>query len=208
MLQCAAITRLLVARVQDAQKLSFIIVPWSKEHDSSQFTSNLVSIKKYIQEQAHRDVSSYTSSVFVLTEPGDMVVRGYYSLSSLSIVFSDLPEKVQKRLPRYPETSAILLGRLGVDRKYSEELHNASGCKPRLGEILLANAQMRCLKNSKNVGSALLVVDATLPSKEEQINCARDPLQFYTKYGFVPLTGDPRRVIKTMRAIEEDFKKI
>jgi hypothetical protein len=69
---------------------------------------DLASIKKYIQEQAHRDVSSYTSSAFVLTEPGDMVIRGYYSLLSLSIVFNKLPEKVQKRLPRYPETSGIL----------------------------------------------------------------------------------------------------
>jgi len=67
--------------VQEAPELSLVIVPWTKEHDASQFTSNLESIEKYIQEHVHRDVSSYTSSVFVLTEPCDMLIRGYYSLS-------------------------------------------------------------------------------------------------------------------------------
>lgn len=194
--------------MQQTPKLSLVIVPWTKEHDASQFTSNLASIKKYIQEQALRDVSSHASSVFVLTEPGDMIIRGYYSLSSLSIVFSELPEKVQKRLPRYPETSAILLGRLGVNRDYSHKLQHDLGSKPRLGEMLLANAQIRCLKNSTNVGSALLAIDAEMPSAEEQKNGAIDPLPFYTRYGFVPLTANPRRVIKTMRAIETEFKAL
>ncbi len=189
----------------ETPKLFLVIVPWTREHDATQFTSNLESIKKYIQEQAHRDVSSYASSVFVLTEPGDMVIRGYYSLSSLSIVFNELPEKVRKRLPRYPETSGILLGRLGVDRDYSQQLYKSSGSKPRLGELLLADAQIRCLKNSKDVGSALLVIDAEMPSDEEQQNGAIDPLPFYTKYGFVPLTNNPRRVIKTMRAIDKEY---
>ena len=192
----------------ETPKLPLAIALWTKEHDASQFTSDMASIKKYIQEQAHRDVSSYTSSVFVLTEPGSMVIRGYYSLSSLSIVFAELSEKVQKKLPRYRETSAILLGRLGVDTDYSNKLREKSGAKPRLGELLLANAQLRCLKNSKHVGSALLVIDAEMPSPEEQLAGARDPLPFYTKYGFVPLTANPRRVIKSMRAIAAEFETI
>ncbi|HEY9685029.1 MAG TPA: hypothetical protein V6C89_04110 [Drouetiella sp.] len=194
--------------MQKSPKLSLVIEPWTKEHDASQFASDLASIKKYIQEQAHRDISSYTSSVFVLTEPGDKVVRGYYSLSSLSIVFKDLPSNVQKKLPKYPETSGILLGRLGVDRDYSQKLREDLGYKPRLGELLLANAQIRCLKTCRDVGSALLVIDAELPNSEEQEKGARDPLPLYAKYGFVPLTANPRRVIKTMRAISEEFKSL
>lgn len=187
---------------------SFDISPWTKDHDASQFTSNLASIKKYIQEQAHRDVSSYTSSVFVLTEIGNPVIRGYYSLSSLSIVFNQLPDKFQKKLPRYTETSAILLGRLGVDVNYSRKLLDATGAKPRLGELLLADAQIRALKKCKDVGSALFVIDAEEPGVEDHKNGARDPLPFYSKYGFVPLTANPRRVIKTMRAIAKEFESI
>jgi hypothetical protein len=194
--------------VQETPELSLVIVPWSKEHEATQFTSNLASIKKYIQEQAHRDVSSYTSSVFVLTKPGDMVIRGYYSLSSLSLVFKELPEKVQKKLPRYPETSAILLGRLGVDKDYSQKLQKDSGSKPRLGELLLANAQIRCLKNSKDVGSALFVIDAEMPNDEEQRNGTSDPLPFCMKYGFTPLSNNPRRLVKSMRAISKEFESL
>jgi hypothetical protein len=47
-----------------------------------------------------------------------------------------------------------------------------------------------------------------MPSEKEQRNGARDPLSFYTKYGFVPLSANPRRVIKTMRSIAEEFKTI
>lgn len=194
--------------MQEPPKLSLVIAPWTKEHDSSQFTSNLISIKRYIQEQAHRDVSSFVSSVFVLTEIDDLVIRGYYSLSSLSIIFNELPQKVQKKLPRYPYCSGILLGRLGVDKDYSEKLFKETGTKPRLGELLLTDAQLRCLRNSKDVGSALLVIDAEMPSEEDQKNGAIDPLPFYAKYGFVPLTTKPRRVIKTMRTIAAEFKAI
>lgn len=185
-----------------------MIVPWSKEYDASQFTSGLASIQKYIQEQAIRDVSSYASSVFVLTESHDIVIRGYYSLSSFNVVFNELPVKVQKRLPRYRECSAILLGRLGVDREYSEYLKQQIGFKPRLGELLLADAQIRCLRTTKDLGSALLVTDAQMPSDEEQRNGAIDPLAFYAKYGFVPLTANPRRLVKTMRAIAAEFESI
>lgn len=191
-----------------AYERSLAIVSWTKDHDASQFTSNLSSIRKYIQEQAHRDVSSYTSSVFVLTETDSLVIQGYYSLPSLRIVFNDLPDKVQKKLPRYTETSAILLGRLGVDSSYSRKLLDSSGAKPRLGELLLADAQIRALKNCRDVGSALFVIDAEMPSADDQKDGARDPLPFYLRYGFVPLTANPRRVIKTMRAIAREFESI
>lgn len=187
-------------------EISLVIAPWTKDHDASKFTSSLASIKKYIQEQAHREVSSYTSSVFVLTESGKMVIIGYYSLSSLSVLFQELPAKFQKRLPRYTETRAILLGRLGVDKEYSQMLLETHGVKPRLGELLLADAQIRALKNSKEVGSALLVIDAEMPSTEEQKYGARDPLPFYEKYGFMPLTQNPRRLVKTMRAISKEYE--
>jgi hypothetical protein len=168
------------------------------------FTSDLASIRKYIQEQALRDTSSRASAVFVLTEPGQSVVRGYYSLSSISIVFAALPEKIQKKLPRYTEASGILLGRLGVDKAFSSVRAEESGEKPRLGEKLLVDAQRRSLASTKEVGSALMVIDAEMPSTEEITNGARDPLRFYAQYGFVPLTNNPRRVVKTMRAIAKE----
>jgi hypothetical protein len=184
----------------------YVIERWTKEHDSTSFTSYLASIKKYIQEQAHRDTSSLTSSVFVLVETGQKIVRGYYTLSSISLVFAELPPSIQKKLPRYLETSGILLGRLGVDKDFSIRQAKASGEKTRLGEKLLIDAQKRSLASTKDVGSALMIIDAEMPSVEELAIGARDPLTFYTQYGFLPLTNSPRRVVKTMRAIAKEFE--
>ncbi|PZM78802.1 MAG: hypothetical protein DKT66_23165 [Candidatus Melainabacteria bacterium] len=192
--------------MEKKQKALYSIERWTKEHDASQFTSDLASIRRYIQEQAHRDTSSKSSAVFVLVEPGKQAVVGYYSLSSASIGFSEIPEKMQKKLPRYPQVSAILLGRLGVDKAFSGQQAKKLGEKPRLGELLIVDAQERCLKISKEVGCALMIIDAEMPSEEEQKKGARDPLTFYTQYGFTPLTANPRRVVKTMRAMALEFE--
>lgn len=178
---------------------------WSKEHDASCFTSDLSSIRKYIQEQAHRDVSSHTSAVFVLVEPGQNIIRGYFSLSAISIVFDGLPKQMQNKLPKYPEASGVLLGRLGVDKDFSTKRTAELGTKARLGELLLVGAQGRCLAGAIDVGAAIMVVDAEMPKPEELESGARDPLPFYTQYGFVPLTANPRRLVKAVRAIEKEF---
>jgi len=103
----------------------------------------LASIQKFIKKQASRAVSSKMSTVFVLTEKGSTKVRGYYTLSSMSIKFDQLPKNVQKKLPRYPQAGATLLGRLGVDEHYRNELSKKKE-NPRLGELLLVDAQKNC----------------------------------------------------------------
>lgn len=185
---------------------AYRIERWTKEHDASQFSSNLSSIQRYIQEQAHRDVSSKTSAVFVLVESGRKLVIGYYALSSISVLFPAVPEKMKKRIPRYPEVSGILLGRLGVDKNFSKLQTKIIGSNPRLGELLLIDAQKRCLEHSQDVGSALMVVDVELPTEEELKGGARDPLKFYLQYGFIQMTVNPRRVVKSMRAIALEFE--
>ncbi len=187
------------------QNLPFVVEKWSQEYDASGFTSTLTSITKYIKNQAHRDVSSFTSAVFVLVEPKQKAIFGYYSLSSVGVVFDELPDRIKKRLPRYPETSAILLGRLGVDTNFSNQKLHEFGKKPRIGESLLFDAQIRVLAQSQNVGSALMVVDAEMPSSRELEAGAKDPLPFYTQYGFVQLAVNPRRLIKTVRQINQEF---
>jgi hypothetical protein len=179
---------------------------WTQQHDATAFSSGMASIDKYIKNQAQRDMSSHASMVFVLTEPEDNVIRAYYSLSSLGIVFTDLPEKTQKKLPRYPQIGATLLGRLGVDKDYSALLREKLGDKPRLGEFLLVDAQHKTLQGAiTTAGSALMVVDAERPTEEELKAGVRDPLRFYTQYGFAPLPGNDRRLFKLTRAIEKEF---
>lgn len=183
----------------------FKIEPWTKNHDASEFTSSFLSIKKYIQEQAARDISSFSSAVFVLVENGSNKIRGYYSLSSISIIFEEMPQTVQKKLPRYPQISGILLGRIGVDSQFSEHQKKLVGEKPRFGEMMLVDAQIKSLASVKDVGSALMVVDALMPNEVEMKAGAIDPLPFYTQYGFIRLNTNSRRLIKTMRIIAKEF---
>lgn len=149
-------------------------------------------------------MSGKVSAVFVLTEKGDRRVRGYYTLSSLSIRFDDLPKNIQKKLPRYPHLGATLLGRLGVDEIYRDELVQ-KGERPRIGELLLVDAQRNCLKGSKTVVSAIMVIDVEQPSAEEVAAGARDPMSFCSQYGFIALPRTPRTVFKRVSTIEKEL---
>lgn len=182
----------------------FEIHLWTPEHDTTSFFSSLGSIQKFIQEQAARAMSSKVSTVFVLIEKGDKRVRGYYTLSATSIKFDDLPNKMQKMLPRYPQIGATLLGRLGVDESFRAALL-AKGEKLRLGELLLVDAQRRCLNATEMVASAIMVIDVIFPTTGEISAGAKDPLGFYTQYGFTPFPKSPRRLFKRVTTIEKEL---
>jgi hypothetical protein len=185
--------------------VQFEIERWRSEHDSSEFTSSLASIRKYIQERAARAMSSGVSTVFVLSEEGDNKVRGYYTLSSLAVLFNDLPDNVQRKLPNYPQIGATLLGRLGVDEAYRDFIAANTGEKPRLGEMLLVDAQRKCLQSAQTVASAVMVIDVEKPGLEEIASGARDPMSFYTQYGFAAFPKTPRRVFKRLSVIQKEL---
>lgn len=193
---------------KQAEDQSYKIDLWTPEHDATDFSSGMASIDKYIKSQVQRDVSSRASLVFVHTEPENKIIRAYYSLSAIGLVFAELPEKVQKKLPRYPQVGATLLGRLGVDQIYRKSLLDKSGQKPRLGEHLLVDAQWRTLQGATTTaGAALMLIYAERPADEELASGILDPLTFYTQYGFAPLPSNERRLFKLTRVIEREFSE-
>ncbi len=74
-------------------------------------------------------------------------IGGYYTLSASSIRPAELPEQTVRRLPRYPQVPAFLLGRLAVDRRYQGQ---------GWGRFLLVDALYRCAR-SEIPGFAILV---------------------------------------------------
>jgi hypothetical protein len=46
------------------------------------------------------------------------MIAGYYTLSSTSVRFAELPAQTVSKLPKYPLVPATHLGRLAVDRRY------------------------------------------------------------------------------------------
>jgi predicted N-acetyltransferase YhbS len=97
-------------------------------------------------------------------------ILGYYTLSAVSIVRSDLPPEFLGKLPRYRELPATLLGRLAVATAFQGG---------RIGARLLASAMARALNASGEVASFALVVD---PKDEGAAG-------FYRRFGFRPLAS-------------------
>jgi len=115
------------------------------------------------------------SRVFIARYPEDPArIGGYYTLSSLSIDLSALPDQTAKKLPRHP-IPAALIGRLAAD---------ASAQRKGIGKMLLSNAVRRTLAVSDDIAIYALVVDA--------IN--KDAESFYRCYGFFRLAHSSSRL--------------
>lgn len=158
----------------------------SRTHIRSNFCCGEESLDIYLHKQASQDLKRRVSTVFVLVEPPNMNVLGYYTLSSYTVNVTALEDKLAKRLPPYPALPATLLGRLAVDRH-----QKGKG----FGQLLLIDALKKCLEASRQVASLAVIVDAL---NEQALN-------FYKKYGFTPFKQEPMKLYLPMKSIETLF---
>lgn len=162
------------------------VEPLGPSHDRTAFSSGVAELDDYFRNQAGQDARRKVATPFVLVD-SMAVVLGYYTLSAYSVRLAALPESVARRLPRYPLLPATLLGRLAVD----------AACRGRrLGRFLLMDALYRSWRNTTEVASAGVVVDALDEAARE----------FYLHHEFVPLVDSPRSLFLPMRTIERAFK--
>ena len=108
---------------------------------------------------------------------------GYYSLSAASFQRENPPADQTRRLPRYPVPAAVL-GRLAVD-----DGMKGSG----VGTFLLMDALNRILLATQTLAVHAVIVDA----RDDAAGA------FYRKYGFVPFTGEGRRLFLPMATIRK-----
>jgi GNAT superfamily N-acetyltransferase len=154
----------------------------SKKHDRSLFTCGEQSLDDYIKLRASQELKKAISTPFVLLEPPEKTVLGYYCLSSYSIDILDLDEPVAKGLPRYPLLPATLIGRLAVDVSRQGKGY---------GGLLLADALKRALAASKQVASVAVVVDAI----------DKSAVNFYLKHGFTIFPRAPLKLYISMESL-------
>ena len=143
-------------------------------------------LDNYLKRQARQDIAKKVAATFVLVPTGTRTIAGYYSLSSTSIRLDRLPSDIAKKLPKYPDVPATLLGRLAVDSGYRGKGY---------GELLLVDALKRSFEQSDKIGSAVVVVDA----KNDQVKA------FYEQYGFIELPDQPYRLFLAMKTVEQLF---
>ena len=123
------------------------------------------------------------SACFVMVleaDPGRIV--GYYTLSQTSVSLGQLPEAVIKRLPRYPQLGATLIGRLARDLAWKGKS---------IGRLLLIDALRRCVRHSAEVGAVVVVTDP----KDAKART------FYEGHGFQTL--DEHRMFIPMQDLTE-----
>jgi predicted GNAT family N-acyltransferase len=142
--------------------------PLGAHHDRAAFDCGVEPLNRYIREQAGQDVRREAARVWIMVETGNpSKIVGYYTLCATSVILTSVPDDVKKRLPRYPDVPAFLIGRLARGLTY-----------PSTGRILLSDALQRCVRLSGDAAAALIVVDA----KDAKA------AQFYARFGFQVLT--------------------
>ena len=158
-----------------------VIESLNRNHNRTAFNCGIESLDRYLKHQANQDMKRRVSRVFVVrSRQDDTRVLGYYTLSTLSIDLSVLPEKLAKKLPKHP-IPAALIGRLAVD---------VSAQGKGIGKVLLSNAIKRTLAISSDIGMYAIVVDAINEQAES----------FYMQYGFAHLASEGKRLFLSLKS--------
>jgi ribosomal protein S18 acetylase RimI-like enzyme len=133
--------------------------------DRSTFSCGAASLDTYFQKQVTQDIRRRITACFVAMTD-DNRLAGFYTLATASLLLTDLPPSLSKKLPRYPSVPAVRMGRLAVDQAFK-----GIG----LGGALLADALDRSARSE--IAAFALLVDA----KNEYA------VRFYQHHGFVLL---------------------
>ncbi|EMS79539.1 GNAT family N-acetyltransferase [Desulfotignum phosphitoxidans] len=162
-----------------------VIAPLNSDHDRAGFHCHVDTFDHYIHKQAGQDIKRSISRIFVAEQSGNSKeMLGYYSLSTLSIELSQLPENLARKLPRHP-IPAALIGRLAVSK-------NAQGYG--IGRMLLIDAIKRTLSVSDQIAIYAMIVDAVNDS-------ARG---FYEQYGFASLKDSGTRLFLPLKSFKKN----
>ncbi len=131
-------------------------------------------------QQSKRD----NARTFVLEDKNNPnYIIDYYTLTIISLDFTSLPDKLQKK--HYNFNTAALIARLAVNKRYQN-----SG----FGEWLLVDALKKLLNVNKTVPFPIIVVDAKDGAEE-----------FYKKYGFTPFSDVKNRLFITIDTVRKSF---
>ena len=166
---------------------NFLTEKLQRRHDKAAFSCGVAELDKWLHRQSGQDERADFTRVFVVLDEKDgKKILAFYSLSTISIDASHMPEKSQKKLPRYSEVPAVLLGRLAVSKD-----QQGKG----LGKLLLLDALARLVSIKETLGYHAVIVDA-----KDQAASA-----FYQKYGFIELPDNANRLFLPLKTIASLF---
>jgi len=158
----------------------FRLAPLDVGHDRAAFECGSEQLNRYLREQATQDIRRRAAACFVALAD-EQRIAGYYTLASASLLLTDLPASIGRKLPRYPTVPAVRMGRLAVDQAFKGQ---------GLGGALLADALDRAAR--AEIAAYALMVDA----KDES---AAD---FYRHHGFIAMLDSPRSLFLPLASVQ------
>jgi len=159
------------------------IEPLSSGHERESFSCGKPSLDEYLKQYAMQNQRKNVGRTFVAVRPGSAGILGYYTLSTASVAFANLPIEQRKGLPRYP-VPVVHLGRLAVAREAQGQ---------GLGRFLLVDA----LRRTQRVSSELGVCGIEVYALDHEAKA------FYLKYGFIALADDKFHLYLPMTTIQQ-----
>jgi GNAT superfamily N-acetyltransferase len=156
----------------------------SKAHDRESFDCGVAELNGFLRRNARQQQQTGVSRTLVLVDQDAAApkpISGFFTLVAAQIDTALLDDRQSKRLPH--NAPCILLARLAVDRR-----EQSKG----FGKALLAEAVLRTLSVSEQVGVAGTLIDA----KDDAA------ANYYQKFGFVPFPSNPLRLFQALSAMQ------
>jgi GNAT superfamily N-acetyltransferase len=163
----------------------FRVAPLNAAHERDEFRCGSAALDRYLGEQVTQDIRRRVAACFVALT-GEQRIAGYYTLASASLLLSDLPPGIGKKLPRYPTVPAVRMGRLAVDEAFIGQ---------GLGGALLADALERAIRSE--IAAYALMVDA----KDDTA------ATFCRHHGFIPLPDTPLTLFLPLATAQASQKR-
>lgn len=153
-----------------------------QKHRREEFDCGVEALNDYLKKRARKEMDAGLAVCFVAVSEDDAGwIAGFYTLSAATILTTALPETVTRKLPRYGEFPATLLGRLARSTAFKGQ---------GLGDRLMMSAFARVAHAADEVGSWALVTDP----KDENAR------RFYMEFGFTELGEN--RLVMTMKQLK------
>jgi len=150
--------------------------------DRQNFFCGNPELDAYLHRQASQDVArAFATVVLARAMDNPATIIGYYAFSAASVPLVSLPRELSKKMPRYRNVPAILLGRLAVALPVQGQ---------RIGSLLLFAALRRACAGE--IAWALFLVDA----KNERAAV------FYEKFRFLRFCHAPYSLWVTRKQAE------
>ncbi len=161
------------------------IVRLQKAHRRDVFDCGSDELDQYLHRFARQNEQTGFGRTYVAVFPNEVVVRGYYTLTTSAVERGSMPDEARKGLPRYPVPTARI-ARLAADK-------SVRGLG--LGRELLMDAIYRIIQAADEIGIHAVEVDAKDTTAHS----------FYEKYGFISLLDDPGHMFLSIEIAKRAF---